>query len=223
MRSDLWPRRPVSGNRKGPFSAPLVYREGALQPHLTVMQHSSIKPSMLECVRRTRKEPIELRTVESDEQQVHARVERLNDGRADVVLIDCAHHQIVGDDHAMVVPSLANDSANNTSGMRCRMIRIDRRQRDMPDHELCARTRQDIPERTPVGSLEVRQRRIKGGAKMMGIGTHAAQAGEMFHSRPYTEGVEATYISQTNIGDRVRIAGYCPLADERVEIKSAVA
>jgi len=50
-----------------------------------------------------------LGTIVGNQQQIDAGVERLNDGRADDVLIDRAHHQIVGDDDALVVPSLADD------------------------------------------------------------------------------------------------------------------
>jgi hypothetical protein len=38
-----------------------------------------------------------------DQQQVHARVQRLDHGRTDVVLIDRAHHRIVGDHDTLVV------------------------------------------------------------------------------------------------------------------------
>jgi hypothetical protein len=38
-----------------------------------------------------------------DQQQVHARVQRLDHGRTDVVLIDRAHHRTVGDHDTLVV------------------------------------------------------------------------------------------------------------------------
>ena len=50
------------------------------------------------------------------------------------------------EEHALVVPFLANDSADDTLGMRCRAIWIERGQRDMPYHQLCFRARQNIPE-----------------------------------------------------------------------------
>ena len=151
------PRMPVKGpstiSKNLPFNL-----TGASAPTAPRSSRSiaSIKLSLVECVRRTRKDAIELRTIERDKQQIHACVERLNDGRADAVAIDRAHHQIVGNDHALVVPFLANDSVDDTSGMRCRTIRVDRRQRDMSYHELRSRTRQDVPEGTPVGRLKHR-------------------------------------------------------------------
>src|SRR6266576_5721831 len=56
--------------------------------------------------------------------------------------------------------SLSGKRSNDTFGMRCRAIRIDRRQRDMPHHQLCFRARQNIPEGAPVGGLKHRQRSV---------------------------------------------------------------
>ena len=92
----------------------------------------------------------------------------------------------------------------------------------MPYHELRFRARQYIPEGAPVGCFEHRQRRVQISAEMVCIGAHTAQSREMLHGCPHTERFEATYISQTDIGYRRRVAGYRALTDQRIEVKSIV-
>src|SRR6266849_606325 len=58
---------------------------------------------------------------------------------------------------------------------------------------------------------------------MMRISAHAAQSREVLHGRANIERVEATHISQTNIGYRGRVTGYRSLIDEGVEVKSIAA
>src|SRR5258705_10648534 len=58
---------------------------------------------------------------------------------------------------------------------------------------------------------------------MMRISAHAAQSREVLHGRANIERVEATHISQANIGYRGRVTGYRALIDEGVEVKSIAA
>src|SRR5260370_1693809 len=57
----------------------------------------------------------------------------------------------------------------------------------------------------------------------MRISPHAAQSREVLHGRANIERVEATHISQTNIGYRGRVTGYRTLIDEGVKVKSIAA
>ena len=70
----------------------LIYRKSPLQPGLAVMQHDHIKILPGEGSGGAGKNPIELRTVESDQQQIDAGIKRLDDGRTDIVVVDRAHH-----------------------------------------------------------------------------------------------------------------------------------
>src|SRR5664279_5584291 len=92
-----------------------------------------------------------------------------------------------------------------------------------PDHQLRVRARQNIPEGTPVGCLELRQRSAQISAEMVCIGAHPAQAREMFYGRANIESFEPMHIGQANIGYHGRVAGYRALIDERVEVESVAA
>src|SRR5690348_14264781 len=74
------------------------------------VKHRGIELSLARGRRSAGKYPVELRAIECDQQQVHARVDRLDHGSADIMLIDRAHHQIIGDDDALIVPPLADNA-----------------------------------------------------------------------------------------------------------------
>src|SRR5262245_10058501 len=83
------------------------------EPGFAGAKHRGIE-LRLACGRRSAgKYPVELRAIECDQQQVHARIDRLDHGGADIVLIDRTHHQIIGDDDALMVPPLADNAVDH--------------------------------------------------------------------------------------------------------------
>ena len=73
------------------------------QPRLAVMQGRDIQLVPFEGLGGAVKGAVELRPVIRNEQQVRTRVERFDNGRAEMG-IDRPHHQIVGDDDTLVIP-----------------------------------------------------------------------------------------------------------------------
>ena len=89
---------------------------------------------MPQSLESTGKYPVELRAVIGHQQQIDAGIDRLDHGLADVVLVDRAHDEIVGHDHALVTPRLANDALDDALRMRGGAIRVDGGERNMTDH-----------------------------------------------------------------------------------------
>src|SRR5215218_561037 len=90
-----------------------VHSERTLKARLTFPQRRRIEPPLRRSSLGADEYPVELRAVERDQQQVDAGIERLDHGRADVVLIDRAHHQVVGHHDALIIPLLANDAIDD--------------------------------------------------------------------------------------------------------------
>ena len=198
---------------------PVIHR--ATQPlmHLAVAQRGGVELSLGRSGCGAGEDAVELCAVEGDQQQIDPGIEHLHHRGTDIALIDRTHHQIVGHDHSLVIPFLANDSVDDEPGMRCRAIRIDGCQCYMSDHQLRLRAGQHLPEGNPVGRFELLQRRIQVGTEMMGIGPDASQSGKMLDRRPDTGRLEPAYIRPRDIGDRRRIIGNRALTDQRVEIE----
>src|SRR5579864_5977736 len=102
----------------------------ARQARFALPEHRGIEFSPVEGVERAIEDTLELRAIIGDQQQIGAGVERFHDRRAEIAAIDRAHHQIVGHDHALVIPFPADDAVDHALRMRCGVIRIDRLERD---------------------------------------------------------------------------------------------
>ena len=164
VREGLMPLDNADDVRGGPR---LLGRKAQRQPCRAGAQHRGVELALPRPIQRTGEDPVELRAVIGNQQQIDAGVDRLDHGFEDVVLVDRTHHEVVGHHHALVTPLVADDAINNAFRMRGGAIGIDGRERHVPDHERAARMRQHLAEREPVGGLQLFYRRIEIGAEMM--------------------------------------------------------
>lgn len=184
------------------------------------MQHRRIEPALPRSLQCAGKDPVELRAVIGDQQQIDAAIDRLDHGLADVVLVDRAHHEVVGHHRALVSPFVPDDSLHDLLRVRRGAIGIDSGERDMADHEGAARMRQHLAERKPISYLQFLHRRVETGTEMMRVGPYAADAGKMLE-----RGADACLLEPADIGTGDRadddgIGRNRALADQRMEIEA---